>query len=279
MCGCQAHHVSRFSSQSIFGPAISFCQFHSTETALLSVHNDLVRAADGNQVTILVMLDLSVRRSIRWTIMFCCQCSPVDSKVNVSGKVYEWFQSYLTGRTQTFTYDDKDSCIYDVDCNVPQGGVCSEDLKTSPPFAIVSAAVQTTYRKGALLVNCSSMLNADKTEVMWFWSKCNLQKLGNHDLHVNVASEIIQPVKVMRNQGVQLDEERTMKHHVNNVAAVCFFHLRRLSQLKRRLGRELMVQLVMSFIRTRLVYCSIFAGLPKSTLEPLQRVLRNSAAR
>ena len=33
--------------------------FHSTETALLSVHNDLVRSIDNGKISLLVLLDLS----------------------------------------------------------------------------------------------------------------------------------------------------------------------------------------------------------------------------
>jgi len=33
--------------------------FHSTETALLSIHNDLVRSIDNGKVSLLVLLDLS----------------------------------------------------------------------------------------------------------------------------------------------------------------------------------------------------------------------------
>ena len=33
--------------------------FHSTETAIVAVHNDLVRAVDNNRVSLLVLLDLS----------------------------------------------------------------------------------------------------------------------------------------------------------------------------------------------------------------------------
>ena len=57
-------HVERFTShvnlhtllpaqQSAYRP------FHSTETAVLSVHNDLVRAVDDCRVSQLVLLDLS----------------------------------------------------------------------------------------------------------------------------------------------------------------------------------------------------------------------------
>ena len=37
----------------------AYRRYHSTETAVLAVHNDLVRAADTGHVTALGMLDLS----------------------------------------------------------------------------------------------------------------------------------------------------------------------------------------------------------------------------
>ena len=35
-------------------------RFHSTETAVAIVHNDIVRVTDAGQITALVLLDLSV---------------------------------------------------------------------------------------------------------------------------------------------------------------------------------------------------------------------------
>ena len=70
-----------------------------------------------------------------------------------------------------------------------------------------------------------------------------------------------------------------MKQHIAKTVAVCFYHIRRLRQIRSRVGQEVTQQLVMAFITSRLDYCnSLLAGLPRSTLEPLQRVL-NAAAR
>ena len=60
---------------------------------------------------------------------------------------------------------------------------------------------------------------------------------------------------------------------------MCFYHIRRLRQIRRRVGQEVTQQLVLALIMSRLDYCnSVLAGLPMSTLEPLQRV-QNAATR
>jgi len=58
-------------------------------------------------------------------------------------------------------------------------------------------------------------LNADKTEVIWFGSKANLAKLKAADLSLSVGSESIRPVSVVRDLGVLLDAQLSMKQHIN----------------------------------------------------------------
>ena len=58
-----------------------------------------------------------------------------------------------------------------------------------------------------------------------------------------------------------------------------FFHLRRLRQVRRLLGRDVTVNLVAAFVLSRLDYCNaLLAGLPYVTIAPLQRVI-NAAVR
>jgi len=59
----------------------------------------------------------------------------------------------------------------------------------------------------------------------------------------------------------------------------CFYHIRRLKQVRNLLGPDVAAKLVVSLVFSRLDYCNaILAGLPRSTIAPLQRV-QNAAAR
>jgi hypothetical protein len=122
-------------------------------------------------------------------------------------------------------------------------------------------------------------LNAQKTELMWFGSATNLKKMSTRNLTLSVGSDVIAPVKVVRDLGVHLDDELTLKHHVNLVTRSCFFQLRRIRQIRRLVGPDVTKRLVSAFILSRLDYCNAaLAGLPQTTLRPLQRV-QNAAAR
>jgi len=69
-----------------------------------------------------------------------------------------------------------------------------------------------------------------------------------------------------------------MKHHVNKIASACFYHIRRLRQIRHYVSRKVLKQLVTSLVLSRLDYCNaVLAGLPASTLMPLQRA-QNAAA-
>ena len=79
---------------------------------------------------------------------------------------------------------------------------------------------------------------------------------------LQIGAEVIKPSAIVRDLGVQLDSELTMKRHVAMVAALCVNHLHRLRQIRHRAGKEVTTQLVIAFITTCLDYCnSMLAGL------------------
>ena len=87
-------------------------------------------------------------------------------------------------------------------------------------------------------------LNDDKTEMIWFGSRSNFAKLQRINLSLQVGTSNIQPSSVVRDLGVYMDSELTMKEHVAKIAAACFYHIRCLRQVRRRIGQEVTQQLV-----------------------------------
>jgi hypothetical protein len=284
-----------------------FRPFHSTETAVLSVHNDLVRSIDDGQVAAL-LLDLSsafdtVDHSLLLTIL--------ANRFSVSDTALDWFRSYLTDRSQSFLYNGHRTDAMPVDSSVPQGSVLGplEFVAYTEDVVGVTDPLPVTLHQYAddmqlymnskpahvsnvcsTLVNCVNriktwcssrrlLLNANKTELIWFGSRANLNRIASQSLSLSIGTEIVTSVDTVRDLGVLLDSQLSMKPHIAKVTATCFFHLRRLRQIRRRCGQEVTTRLVLAFVTSRIDYCnSVLAGLPQSTLTPLQRV-QNSAVR
>jgi len=70
-----------------------------------------------------------------------------------------------------------------------------------------------------------------------------------------------------------------MKTPISKVVSVCFYQLRKIRQVRRVVGQDITQQLVSAFVLSQLDYCnSLPYGLPRSTIQPLQRVM-NAAVR
>ena len=286
----------------------SYRRGHSTETAMLCVYNDLVRAVDSKLVTALVLLDLS---SAFDTVDHSTLLTVLDRRFGVRESAMDWFSSYLSDRTQTFCANGVMSGSIPVTCSVPQGSVLgpvlfisyTEDVSVifdshqvnhhlyaddkqayvSVPANNVSLARHTLESCISDITSwCSSrrlQLNAAKTELIWFGSRQMLEKLTDTDLTLDTGTTVIRPLKSVRDLGVHLDSELTMKTHISKVVSCCYHQLRRIRQVRRLVGQDVAQQLVSAFILSRLDYCnSLLSRLPRSTIQPLQRVM-NAAAR
>lgn len=282
--------------------------YHSTETAVLSVHNDLVRATDKGHVSVLVLLDLS---SAFDTVDHQTLLLVLDRRFRVQDEALSWFRSYLSDRRQSFHHSGEASANYPVDCSVPQGSVLgpigfisyiedvvdvinrhevqshfyADDMQlyaSCSPATIDNVRFQLSTCVADVAQWCESRrlrLNSDKTEVIWFGSHATLARSAAHDRSLRIGSETIIPVTTARLLGVLLDAELTMKPRIARTAATCFYHLRRIRQIRRRVGADIAERLVLALVTSRLDYCnSSLAGLPRSSLDPLQRV-QNAAAR
>ena len=101
----------------------AFKPFHSCETALVRVHNDILIAI----AVMLLPLDLSAAFD---TVDHDILLTWLHSKYSISGIALEWFRSYLTSRSQ-FALIEGWSQSCELKCGVPQGSVLGPILYVS----------------------------------------------------------------------------------------------------------------------------------------------------
>ena len=94
---------------------------HSTETALVRVHNDIVSTVDkkGSGVC-LILLDLSVAFD---TVDHTIFLTFLRKHIGLSGRALDVMESYLSGRTQCVSIYGVLSELKELECGVPQGSV------------------------------------------------------------------------------------------------------------------------------------------------------------
>ena len=239
----------------------------SAETAILCVHNDIVSAVDSKRIVDLVLLDLSAAFDM---VDHDTLLSVLQRRFGVCVSALSWIKSYLSDRTRNFLVNGVSSGPVAVNCRVPQGSVFgpinfisytedvstvfhrhqiryhlyADDKQTYPDLSVEDVSLARRVLQDCMLdaANwCSArrlQLNASKAQLIWFVSRFSLKKLTLDDLTLRLDSGSVHPVNVVRDFGVMLDCELSMKQHVTKVASSCFYHLRRLKQISRLVGKS-----------------------------------------
>ena len=151
VCVQLVDHLKAHNLYEVFQSA--YRQLHSTETALLRVQNDLLRAVDTHGGAILVLLDLSAAFD---TIDHHRLLHTLESSFGIQGKALDWFHSYLTGRTQTAHIKKSTSEPHELQYGVPQGSVLGPIL-----FTIYTTPLGELIRRHGLTFH----LYADDTQL------------------------------------------------------------------------------------------------------------------
>ena len=71
----------------------TYCKFHSTETALLKLTNDIMETTDSGKITILTVLDMSAAFD---TLDHATLLHRLEHIFGLSGFVISWIRPYLT---------------------------------------------------------------------------------------------------------------------------------------------------------------------------------------
>ena len=115
-----------------------------TETALLTVTNDIMLSLDKGENVFLVLLDLSAAFD---TVNHSLLLARLQKSFGIRGTVLQWFDSYLSQRTQFVNINEANSTVRDLPVGVPQGSVLGPVLYLlyTAPLAIVIRSCGLDY--------------------------------------------------------------------------------------------------------------------------------------
>ena len=99
-------------------------------------------------------------------------------------------------------------------------------------------------------------LNADKSDVIWLGSRQQLVKINQADRNLHLPSGTLRASETVRNLGVITDQHLTFEAQARVCLKACFYHLRRIRQIKRFIDDSSLQLLVQAFTTTRLDYCN-----------------------
>ena len=121
-------------------------------------------------------------------------------------------------------------------------------------------------------------LNEDKTECLIVGKRRDLERLENlHNLRL--SNTVVEVKNSVRDLGVTLDSNLSLKHQISKVVRVAGYHLRNIGFVRKYLYSSTTKMLIHNHIISRLDYCnSIYYGLPNYLLKKLQ-IIMNRAAR
>ena len=233
----------------------AYKQFHSTETALIKVFNDLACALDQREIVLQSLLDLSAALD---TIDHEIMLNRLEFSFGIKGTALAWFKSYLELRKQSVQIGLASSDPALLKFGVPQGSVLGPILFTlyTTPLSNIFKTYDINYHlyaddsqlyKGSQLNDLCRIkeqnekciegvkiwmdsnklkLNNDKTELIIFKNKHQIKDHIHETICINEIE--IQPSCKIKNLGVVFDEDLTMTPHVKAVCKAIFFQLSKL---------------------------------------------------
>ena len=276
---------------------------------MLHIVNDILSALDNDNISVLLLLDLSAAFD---TIDHQILLSRLNSVFGIQSTALQWFQSYFSDRYQSTSVNNLSSSPSQLMYSMPQGSVLGPILfilYTTPLSDIIANhsvnhqlfTDDTQLQKSAPLSEVTNLtkelnactddiktwmmenqlkLNDDKTEALHFPFSSSLKPstislpdsitLGSHNIPFSDSA---------RNHGFVLDSKLSMKKHIIRSSKTAYFELKCFCSICRCLTEDATKIFVTSYILSQLDYCNcILMGTPNSVFQPLQ-IIQNFAAR
>jgi len=121
-------------------------------------------------------------------------------------------------------------------------------------------------------------LNADKSDVIWLGTTQQLARINQCDKDLHLPSGVLQASESVRNLGVIIDQQLTSDAHARACWRACFYHLRRILQIKRFFDDWALRLLVHTFITSRLDYINgLHTDCSVAVRQRVQRIQKSAA--
>ena len=130
----------------------AYRELHSTETALLRVRTNILKAMDDNKVVAVILLDLSAAFD---TVDHALLLNRLHHTYGICDTALTWISSYLQNRSFRVCVGDATSSIHKLHFGIPQGSV------VGPLFFVLYICCL-----GAIIRKCGW-----RTTVLTFWPK------------------------------------------------------------------------------------------------------------
>jgi hypothetical protein len=276
----------------------------STDDALLSITEDLYKNFDDEQISLLILLDLSKAfDSVSHKILF--------HKLRNIGIDPTWFESYLINRQQSVKLDDSTMSspttiafgvpqgsilgpllflvfVNDIDCLLPKNQakmvMYADDVqillsrKPSDLNALKHDAetavrnLKSWYDKNGL------KLNSEKTKCILFGSNSKRRSVPV-DFSIRIGKSDILVEDRIKSLGVWFDPDLSFKHHVTTLCSKLNGTLLFLNSAKKELDFKSRLMIVHALVFSHINYCLLIWGkCNKTEREKVQRCI-NFAAR
>lgn len=256
-----------------------------TATALTTVFDDVVKAADEGMVSVLILLDFSKAFDTLDHRLLC-------AKLNYYGfnsDALKLISSFLSNRSQKIIYNNSESSSISIYSGVPQGSILSPllfiiytiDIINSPIFCETQAyaddtqlyysfhhlnIAQATQNINHDLEAIRSLseqhnlkLNSSKSKVICIGTK-NKRNLVKSTLQLQISNTPLNFVASARNLGLTLDEELRFSDHVKNLNKKAFGSLKLLYHNRHILTMNLKRSLCECLVLSHFTYCDFIYG-------------------
>jgi len=285
----------------------AYRRFHSCETAMTKISNDILNNLDNKASTFLIFLDLSAAFDL---VDHSVLLKRLKDKFHITSKVLDWFKSYLSDRQYSVKINCSISNGVLIFYGVPQGSILGpilfllyiseiEEIATQHGLKIHLFAddmqLYISFQSLNALVNISNIehclrhikswmssnflkINESKTNFLTILSpSCNANSLN--DVCISFGGSLIFPSDTAVNLGVKIDSSMTLADQINSVTSKGYFYLNNFYRIGDKLSHELKVQLITTYIIPLVDYCNvILVCATKQYVNKLQKLI-NSAVR